>query len=58
MGLLRQRDAILRREAAVALGRIGPQAAPALPSLEQALSDEPIVRQAAAEAIKRIRSRP
>jgi hypothetical protein len=48
-------DAEVRRRAAEALGKIGPDAAPALQALRAALADEdPKVRTAAAEALAAI----
>jgi HEAT repeat protein len=45
-------DSSMRREACEALGRLGPAAAAALPSLKAALEDEePVVRAAAGEAV-------
>jgi HEAT repeat protein len=47
--------AIIRFQAAEALGKIGPRATQALPALREALSDPaPAVQQAAARAIERI----
>jgi HEAT repeat protein len=48
-------DYLLREQAAIALGKIGPAAKSAVPSLQIALRDEyPEIRRAAAEALKRI----
>jgi HEAT repeat protein len=48
---------MVRLEAAVALGDIGPAAATAIPMLELVAEDDPVkpVRVAAAEALKKIR---
>ena len=52
---LRDQDAFVRRDAAHALGRIGPEARPATPALVAALKDKNLgVRQAAAKALKQI----
>ncbi len=53
---LRSSESTLRRQAAAALGGIGSAARAALPALEQARQDPaPIVRQAAEEAVARIK---
>ena len=53
---LRAGDEIVRLEAAVALGDIGPDAKPALPILELVAEDDPLssVREAAEQAIAKI----
>jgi HEAT repeat protein len=52
---LKDPDSGVRRNAAEALGRVGPEARPAVPLLVQALKDEDSdVQDAAAEALKRI----
>jgi HEAT repeat protein len=53
---LRSGDEIVRLEAAVALGDIGPEAKPALPILELVAEDDPLpsVREAAEQAIAKI----
>ena len=57
--LQRDRD-IVRLEAAVALGEIGPAAKTALPMLELLAEDDPsrLVRDAAAEAVRKIDATP
>ena len=54
---LRQERELVRLEAAVALGEIGPRAATALPMLEMLAEEDPsrTVRAAAEEAVRRIR---
>src|SRR5579883_1822192 len=48
-------NALIRKRAALALGRLGPQAAPAAAALRKALSDsDPDVRSAAAAALRGI----
>jgi HEAT repeat protein len=55
---LQDGEGLVRREAARALGRIGPEARSAVPALDVALKDrEPLVAREAAEALKRIASR-
>jgi HEAT repeat protein len=57
-GLLGDREPIVRRRAAEALGRIGPDAGAALAALRRLASDpEADVRAAAAEAVRRIAQR-
>jgi HEAT repeat protein len=54
---LRQEREIVRLEASVALGEIGPRAVTALPMLEMLAEEDPsrTVRAAAEEAVRRIR---
>ena len=55
---LQREQELVRLEAAVALGEIGPRAATALPLLEMLAEEDPArtVRAAAAEAVRRIRA--
>jgi HEAT repeat protein len=50
IGLLREKDEVLRRSAAEALGKIGPAAKGAVPALLEAFED-PSIREAAARAL-------
>ena len=53
---LRDAEVTVRRQAAIALGRLGPDAKAALPSLEKAARDpDNLVRQAARQALGQIR---
>jgi HEAT repeat protein len=48
----------VRRQAAIALGHIGPDARPAIPALQKVSRDpDPLVRKAAQQALKQIRGR-
>jgi HEAT repeat protein len=52
---LKDKDALVRSESARALGRIGPDAKPAIPALGVAARDpEAIVSREATEALKKI----
>jgi HEAT repeat protein len=52
---LRDQDPFVRREAALSLGRLGPDARAATAALRMALRDrKPDVRKASAEALRRI----
>jgi HEAT repeat protein len=56
---LKDREGLVRTEAARALGSIGPEAKSAVPALNAALKDrEPLVAREAAEALKRIAGAP
>ena len=56
---LKDRDPFVRRDAAIALGKLGPAAVPAAPALRGLLNDRNRgVRKAASEALKKIETEP